>query len=154
MQTIDFVIIFMFIALIFIYGTRSGKGISSMNHYFGGDKTLPWWAVSLSIVATETSVLTFLSIPALSYGGNFFFLQLCIGYILGRILVVKFILPLYIDGQYISPYQAVGKFSGRGMQRLISGTFLITRLLADGVRLFAVAIPLSMISGWSFIMSP
>jgi len=153
MHTIDLGIIFLFLVLIFIYGTRSGRHIETMNHYFSGDRTLPWWAVSLSIVATETSVLTFLSIPALSYMGNFFFLQLTVGYILGRYLVVRFLLPLYIDGQYISPYQAVGKYAGRNMQRLVSAAFLVTRLLADGVRLFAVAIPLSMITGWSFVMS-
>lgn len=153
MQSIDWVIIFIFMTTVYIYGTQSGKSVQSMNHYFSGDKTLPWWAVSLSIVATETSVLTFLSIPALAYGGNLFFLQLCFGYILGRVLVVKYLLPLYINGEYISPYQAIGKFSGRGMQRLVSGTFLFTRLLADGVRLFAVAIPLSIITGWSFMIS-
>ncbi len=153
MQTLDFGIIFLFLVAIFFYGTRSGKKIENMNQYFSGDRSMPWWAISLSIVATETSVLTFLSIPALAYAGNFFFLQLCLGYILGRILVVKYLLPLYADGGYISPYQAVGKFAGRPMQRLVSGTFLFTRLLADGVRLFAVAIPLSMITGWSFVFS-
>jgi len=107
----------------------------------------------LSIVAAETSVLTFLSIPGLAYIGNFSFLQVCMGYIVGRVIISFVLLPMYSGGKFITVYQAITEKAGVPMQRVMSITFMFTRLLADGVRLFAVAIPLSMITGLSFMQS-
>ncbi|HDT12373.1 MAG TPA: sodium:solute symporter, partial [Candidatus Marinimicrobia bacterium] len=104
-------------------------------------------------VAAETSVLTFLSIPGLAYITNLSFLQVCLGYVLGRFLVSFILLPMYARGNYISVYESIREKGGITMQRVMSITFMFTRLLADGVRLFAVAIPLSMITGLSYSIS-
>ncbi len=115
------------------WGAWLGRGQSGATDYFLGSRSLPWWAVLLSVVATETSTLTFLSIPGVSYLGTMTFLQLTLGYLLGRALLT-------------------GRF-GEGTRRLTSGVFMGTRLLADSVRLFATAIPLALITGWDYPVS-
>ena len=102
-----------------------------------------------SIVATETSVLTFISVPGLAYREDWFFLELALGYILGRILVAKFLLPLYFERDITSIYEVIGHKYGAGLQKLSSGIFLITRLLADGVRFLATAVIVQVVTGWS-----
>ncbi len=106
---------------------------------------MPWWAVLFSVIATETSTLTFISIPAVAYGGNLTFLQLTFGYIAGRIIVAVWFLPAYDRGAISTAYQFLAQRFGEGMRKAASSTFIITRLLADGVRLFATAIPLAII---------
>ncbi len=106
---------------------------------------MPWWAVLFSVVATETSTLTFISVPAVAYGGNLTFLQITFGYILGRITVALLFLPRYYEGELATAYQFLEKRFGDSMRNVTSSTFLVTRLLADGVRLFATAIPLAII---------
>src|SRR6056297_979758 len=98
-----------------------------------------------SVVATETSTLTFISIPAVAYGGNLTFLQITLGYIVGRILVSKLLLPAYFKGKLSTAYQFLDQRFGASMRNAASTTFMVTRLLADGVRLFATAIPLAII---------
>jgi len=111
-----------------------------------GSKELPWWAICFSIVATETSTLTVIGIPAIAYGGSMTFFQMTFGYLLGRIVVAAFFLPKYMSGELQTAYSYLGERFGRRMQRLSSVTFLATRLLADGVRLFATAIPIRIIA--------
>src|SRR5699024_4974028 len=106
---------------------------------------IPWWEVLFSVVATETSTLTFISIPAVSYGGNLTFLQITFGYIVGRILVSICFLTKYYEGELSTAYQFLGDRFGQSMRNVTSTTFMVTRLLADGVRLFATAIPLAVI---------
>ena len=101
-----------------------------------------------SIVATETSVLTFVSVPGLAYGGNWFFLQLAMGYVVGRILVSLFLLPLYFKGEIISIYEVIGNRFGTVVQKAASGIFLTTRLFADGVRFLATAVIVQVVTGW------
>ncbi|MHC4728913.1 MAG: sodium:solute symporter family transporter, partial [Planctomycetota bacterium] len=110
-----------------------------------GGRQIPWFAVTFSIVATETSVLTFISIPAVSYQGNMTFLQIALGYIVGRILVALVMIPAYYRGEIDTAYHFLGKRFGQGMRNTASITFMVTRVLADGVRLFATAIPLALI---------
>ncbi|MEA1986841.1 MAG: sodium:solute symporter [Candidatus Marinimicrobia bacterium] len=153
MSWIDYVIIIVFMGGVFVAGTLLGRGVKDVKGYFSANNNLPWWAVMLSIVAAETSVLTFLSIPGLAYLGNFSFLQVCIGYIVGRIIISFVLLPMYSQGKFITVYQAITEKAGISMQRIMSITFMGTRLLADGVRLFAVAIPLSMITNLTFMQS-
>ncbi len=153
MHWIDIAIIAAFMTGVFVAGSVLGKSVKNMKDYFSGGNRLPWWAVMVSIVAAETSVLTFLSIPGVAYLGNFTFLQVCIGYIVGRILVAAVFIPMYAKGNFISVYQAITEKGGITMQRIMSITFMLTRLLADGVRLFAVAIPLSMITGLPYFHS-
>jgi len=106
---------------------------------------MPWWAILFSVVATETSTLTFISVPAVAYGGDLTFLQITFGYITGRILVSIFFLPAYSQGNLATAYQFLGNRFGPSMRNITSTTFMVTRLLADGVRLFATAIPLAII---------
>lgn len=102
----------------------------------------------LSIVATETSVLTFVSIPGLAYRGDWFFLQIALGYILGRILVSILLLPRYFESGISSIYEVIGQRFGKGMQKSASAVFLVTRILADGVRFLATAVVIQVITGW------
>ena len=127
---------------------------SDLRGYFLGNRDLPWWAVSLSIVATETSALTVISVPAVAYLGNLTFLQLALGYLLGRVLVAFLLLPKYYAGEMVTAYAFLGQHFGPHMQATASIAFLFTRLLADGVRLFAAAIPMRVIlSGFGYDVS-
>lgn len=142
---LDYVVLIAYLIAVAIFGLKSsGKQGSNKDYFLGGDG-IPWWAVLFSVVATETSTLTFISIPAVAYGGNLTFLQITIGYFIGRILVALFFLPKYYDGEMFTAYQFLEKRFGSSMRNATSTTFLITRLLADGVRLFATAIPLAII---------
>ncbi len=117
--------------------------------YFLGQRGLPWWAIMLSIVATETSALTVISIPGIAARGDLTFLQLAFGYLAGRIGVAALLLPGYFEGTQDTAYQRLERRFGRGARRAASGVFLLTRALADCVRIFATAIPLAIITHWS-----
>ncbi len=121
--------------------------------FFLGRKNLPWVVAMFSIVATETSVLTFISIPGIAYRGNWLFLQLAIGYIIGRILVSVFLLPQYFNLGVTSIYEVLGKKFGSEIQKIASGVFLITRILADGIRFLATAVIVQVVTGWSLPMA-
>ncbi|MFC1746982.1 sodium:solute symporter [Candidatus Neomarinimicrobiota bacterium] len=138
--SLDVWIIALFLGGTLVYGIWSGRRNTTNQAYFLAERTLPWWAVMLSVVATETSVLTFISVPGLAYRGNWFFLQLAIGYILGRVAVSALLLPLYYSEGVTSIYQYIGQRFGGRVQRISSAIFLATRLLADGVRFFATAL--------------
>lgn len=142
---IDYSVLAVYLIGVAIFGLKiSGKQTSTKDYFLGGEG-IPWWAVLLSVVATETSTLTFISIPAVAYGGNLTFLQITLGYIIGRIFVTIYFLPKYYDGEMFTAYQFLEKRFGASMRNATSTTFMITRLLADGVRLFATAIPLAII---------
>jgi SSS family transporter len=126
-------------------GAWIGRKQRTTTDYFLGGRQIPWFAVTFSIVATETSVLTFISIPAVSYQGNMTFLQIALGYIVGRVLVALVMIPAYYRGEIDTAYHFLGKRFGQGMRNTASITFMVTRVLADGVRLFATAIPLALI---------
>lgn len=117
--------------------------------YFLGRHGLPWWAILLSIVATETSALTVISVPGLAATGNLTFIQLAFGYLIGRIGVAALLLPGYFEGTQDTAYQRLERRFGPKARRVASGLFLITRSLADAVRVFATAIPLAIITHWS-----
>jgi len=155
---IDYVVIVVYLIGVAALGIYAAGRQSSTSDYFMGGDGLPWWAVMFSVVATETSTLTFISIPAVAYGGNLTFLQITFGYIVGRILVSKILLPAYFQGNLSTAYQFLEQRFGDAMRNAASTTFMITRLLADGVRLFATAIPLAIIlrlggafTGWGDI---
>jgi solute:Na+ symporter, SSS family len=117
--------------------------------YFLGGRTAPWWALAFSIVATETSTLTIIGTPAIAYGGNLTFLQLIFGYLIGRILIVLVLLPGYFRGDFFTAYALIEKRFGQRMRAVAASTFLITRALAEGVRVSAIAIVLSVVLGTS-----
>src|ERR1700724_2504829 len=117
--------------------------------YFLGGRNAPWWALALSIVATETSTLTIIGTPAIAYGGNLTFLQLIFGYLIGRVLIVLVLLPGYFRGDFFTAYALIEKRFGQRMRAVAASTFLITRALAEGVRVSAIAIVLSVVLGTS-----
>ena len=153
MHWIDLTIIFIFLAGFSLYGIWQSRFNESSEDYFLGGRNLPWPVAMLSIVATETSVLTFISIPGLAYRGDWFFLQLAIGYILGRILVSLILLPQYFNSGVTSIYEIIGQKFGPNLQKVASGIFLITRILADGVRFLATAVVVQVITGWTLPMA-
>jgi SSS family transporter len=135
------------------WGAWLGRGSRTGEDYFLGGRDLPWTAVLLSVVATETSTLTFLSIPGVAYAGSLGFLQIALGYLVGRIVVAYWLLPGYHEGRLVTAYESLEQRFGPETRRLTSGIFMVTRLLADSVRLFATAIPLSLVTGWSLTVS-
>ena len=145
MRLLDLAVILAYLVAIAAIGLRLSGRQASATAYFVGERDLPWWAVCFSIVATETSTLTVISVPGVAYMGAFGFVELAIGYLIGRALVAAILLPLYMRGGFISIYQYLGERFGAGLQRLASVTFLVTRLLAEGVRLFASAIPIKLL---------
>ncbi|MEX0647901.1 MAG: sodium:solute symporter [Balneolaceae bacterium] len=142
---LDGIVIILYLVSVAVFGIWSAGTQKSTTDYFLGGRNMPWWAILFSVVATETSTLTFISIPAVAYGGNLMFLQLTFGYIIGRIIVAIWFLPAYVEGELTTAYQYLEQRFGAGMRKAASSTFIITRLLADGVRLFATAIPLAII---------
>ena len=124
-----------------VWATRQQR---TAGDYFLGARSLPTWAILLSIVATETSALTVISVPALAARGDLTFLQLPLGYILGRMAVARWLLPGYFRGDQETAYVRLEHRFGPVTRRAASGVFLVTRLLADGVRVYAGAIPLAL----------
>ncbi|MEM1125754.1 MAG: sodium:solute symporter [Bacteroidota bacterium] len=143
---IDYVVLVAYVLGVALFGIWVGGKQTGTQDYFLGGRDLPWWAVCFSVVATETSTLTVIGVPAVAYGGTLTFFQLTFGYLLGRILVSLIFLPRYAQGQLTTAYAFLGARYGDGLRATASVTFLITRLLADGVRLFATAIPLKVIA--------
>ena len=150
MHPVDLAIIIVYLAAMPVLGVLVGRRQRSAADYFIGERSLPWWVVCLSIVATETSTLTVLSTPGLIWAGaggynGFTYLQLPFGYIIGRTLVSFVLLPRYFKGKQSTAYAFLGQRFGPAMQGLSSVAFIVTRLLAEGVRLFAGAIPIQVI---------
>jgi solute:Na+ symporter, SSS family len=148
MHSIDLIIIVLFLSGSAGFGIWQGRKNKSSSDYFVAGRSLPWLIAMFSIVATETSVLTFISIPGLAYRGDWQFLQLAMGYIAGRVLVSIFLLPIYFKTGVTSIYEVLGDRFGHKIQKLASGIFMITRVLADGIRFLAVAIIVQLITGW------
>lgn len=147
--TLDYFIVVAYLIGIAVIGLVSGGRQTSAREYFLGRKNIPWWAVCFAIVATETSTLTFISIPGLAYATNLNFLQLTFGYLIGRVAISVVLLPEYAKGDLVTAYQLLGQRFGPKMRNTASLTFMGTRLLADGVRLYATAIPLTLLlRGW------
>ncbi|MCF7823393.1 MAG: sodium:solute symporter [Candidatus Marinimicrobia bacterium] len=149
LSVLDFSIIIFFLVGISAYGIYNSRFNKTSEDYFLAGRDMPWWAAMLSIVATETSVLTFISVPGLAYRDDWFFLQLALGYILGRILVSLFLLPAYFKGGISSIYEVLGQRFGIKIQKTASGVFLVTRILADGIRFLATAVIVQVVTGWS-----
>lgn len=128
-------------------GVWLGRNQKNSTDYFVAGRSLPWWAVMFSIVAAETSALTFISVPGLAVVGNFGFLQVCFGYILGRIVVATVLLPRYFAGNLVTAYALLETRFGPATRRFTSVVFMATRAMADSVRVFASAIPIALIIG-------
>lgn len=144
LPTLDLAILGVYLLAMLAIGVWVGRGQKSTLDYFLGDRSLPWWAVLLSIVATETSTVTFLSIPGKTYapGGDMRFLQITFGYVVGRILVVFILLPLYFRGEPFTAYEVLQRRFGKASRRATSLLFLVTRNLSDSLRLYISALVL------------
>jgi len=143
-KTLDYVIIVVFLIGSALFGMLIGGKQKTVKDYFLGSKEIPWWAVCFSIVAAETSTLTFISIPGLAYLTNLNFLQVTFGYLIGRIIVAAVLLPAYNKGELKTAYTYLENRFGGKTRSFSSIIFLFTRTAADGVRLFATAIPLKL----------
>jgi len=144
-QTLDYVILVLYLIGVAVLGIMRGGRQSSTRDYFLGRDAIPWWVVCFSIVAAETSTLTFISIPGLAYFANLNFLQVTMGYLLGRIVISFIFLPAYYKGELSTAYAFLERRFGMKTRSFASLVFLFTRLAAEGVRLFAAAIPLKFI---------
>ena len=147
---LDYVIVAVYLVGVTVAGILiSGRQRSSRDYFLGG-KEMSWWSVGFSIVASETSTLTFISIPGLAFTGNLYFLQLVVGYFIGRLIVSVVFIPAYYRGDLETAYDFLGKRFGLSLRRLASSVFILTRVLASGVRLFATAIPVHLITGLDY----
>ncbi len=153
MQPIDLAIIILFLVGNTLFGLWHGKSNKNSNDYFLGNHNLPWIVAMLSIVASETSVLTFVSVPGLAYRGDWSFLQLAMGYIIGRILVSAILLPMYFKHGVSSIYEIIGIRFGTGMQKVAALVFLVTRTLGDAIRFLAPGVVVQVVTGWSLPLS-
>ncbi|MBK6424181.1 MAG: sodium:solute symporter [Gemmatimonadetes bacterium] len=148
MATLDLAVIALYFCLTLGVGLWVSRRQQTAGDYFLGARDLPAWAILLSIVATETSALTVISIPAVAARGDLTFLQLPLGYLIGRLAVSVWLLPGYFRGEQDTAYARLEHRFGTPTRRLTSGIFLVTRALADGVRVYAGAIPLAVLAGW------
>lgn len=140
LSPLDLLIIAIYLVGVTLFGLRFRKSQRTLKDYFLAGNTIPWWAISLSIVAAETSTLTVISVPGLAYAGDFRFLQLVIGYLVGRVIVSFIFIPQYFRGELVTAYQLIERRFGQRLRALTAGIFLVTRAAAEGVRVFAVAI--------------
>lgn len=145
MKALDLIIIFGYLIGIVLFGTWFGRKQKTTTDYFLGDRSVPWWAVAFSIVATETSTITFISVPGIAFarGGNFQFLQLVFGYLLGRIVISILFIPSYFRGELLTVYQLLDRRFGGKIKMLAASLFVVMRNIADGIRLLLTAIVLS-----------
>src|SRR5271165_7043218 len=147
MHSADFTVIALYLIAITWFGARFRTRQQGLKDYFLGGRTAPWWAISLSIVSAETSTLTVIGTPPLAFAGNFEFLQLVFGYLLARIVISVLFLPQYFRGQMYTAYELMRRRFGERVRKLTAAIFLVLRALAEGVRVFAVSIVISIILG-------
>src|SRR5947209_11680894 len=145
MHSADLAIILAYLAGITLFGARFGRGQKSLRDYFLGGRTAPWWAISLSTVSAETSTLTLVGTPALAFGGNLGFLQIVLGYLLARIVISFVFLPQYFKGEMFTAYELMRRRFGERVRKLTASIFLVTRALAEGVRVFAISLVISIV---------
>ncbi len=156
LSTPDLVIVALYLIGITLFGLRFRRNLgqgSSLKSYFLADNTIPWWAIALSIVSAETSTLTIVSIPGVAFAGDLGFLQVVLGYMLGRVVVALLFLPRYFRGEMLTAYQLIDQRFGHTLHKLTAGLFLLTRAAAEGVRVFAISIVVSIAIGTGDVLS-
>jgi SSS family solute:Na+ symporter len=142
-RPLDLIILIIYLTGTMLFGVYFSRAQKDVKTYFVGSRRVPWWAIMASIVSTETSSVTFISVPGFAFTGNFTFLQLVMGYLLGRMAVSLLFVPQYFRGELLTVYQLLGQRFGAGVRRLASSLFLITRSLADGFRLYLTGLVLA-----------
>jgi SSS family transporter len=154
LRPVDLALVLAYLVGITLFGLRFRKANQgTLRAYFLADRDIPWWAIALSIVAAETTTLTLISVPGLAYTGDFGFLQLGFGYLLGRIVICILFLPRYFRGELLTAYQLIGQRFGRRLHRFTAFLFLVMRAAAEGVRVFAVAIVVGIAIGTGDVAS-
>jgi solute:Na+ symporter, SSS family len=142
----DYLVIGGYLAAITAFGSWFARYQKTTRDYFLTDRSVPWWAVCFTVVATETSTLTFIGIPAAAYAGNMTFLQLAMGYVIGRVIVSLLFIPAYFRGDLFTSYELLQRRFGTRVKTLSAVIFLVTRSLADGIRLFATALVIAVVT--------
>jgi SSS family transporter len=159
LRAFDLALVAVYLVGITLFGLRfrkrtgTGAADRSLRSYFLANNTIPWWAISLSIVSAETSTLTIISIPGVAFAGDFGFLQVVIGYMIGRIVVAGLFLPRYFAGEMLTAYQLIDRRFGPSLHKVTAGLFLLTRAAAEGVRVFAVSIVVGIAIGTRDVLS-
>jgi solute:Na+ symporter, SSS family len=153
LNKLDLAIIALYLAGITLFGLRFRKRHRSLRDYFLAGRDIPWWAIALSIVAAETSTLTIVSVPGIAYDSNLTFLQLVMGYVVGRVVISFVLLPHYFRGDLFTAYELIERRFGRNLRSLTAGLFLLTRAAAEGVRVYAVSIVVSIALGTGEVAS-
>jgi len=153
LDKLDLAIIALYLVGITLFGLRFRKRQRSLRDYFLAGRDMPWWAIALSIVAAETSTLTVISIPGLAYDTNLTFLQVVMGYLVGRVVISFVLLPHYFRGDLYTAYELIERRFGRGLRSLTAGLFLLTRAAAEGVRVYAVSIVVAIALGTGEVAS-
>jgi Na+/proline symporter len=144
MHLLDLAILVVYLVGTVLFGAWfSKRERRDVKAYFVSGQSVPWWAIMASVVSTETSSLTFVSVPGFAFTGNFTFLQLVIGYLFGRLAVTLIFVPLYFRGELLTVYQLLGDRFGSGVRRAASSLFLLTRSIADGFRLYLTGLVLA-----------
>ncbi len=149
----DFAVIAIYLIGITLFGVRFRKRQRNLRDYFLAGRDIPWWAITLSIVAAETSTLTVISVPGLAYSTDMTFLQVALGYVTGRIIISFLLLPHYFRGDLFTAYELIERRFGTRLRTLTSGLFLLTRAAAEGVRVYAVSIVVSIALGTGEVAS-
>jgi SSS family transporter len=153
LDKLDLAIIALYLVGITLFGLRFRKRHRTLRDYFLAGRDIPWWAIALSIVAAETSTLTIISIPGLAYDTNLTFLQVVMGYMVGRVVISFVLLPHYFRGDLYTAYELIECRFGRGLRSLTAGLFLLTRTAAEGVRVYAVSIVVAIALGTGEVSS-
>lgn len=150
LSSFDAFVLLAYLLGVVLLGAWLGRGKQDAKRFLLGGRNTPWWAILGSIVATETSTVTFLSVPGIAFasGGDLRFLQLAMGYIVGRLIIVVWLLPPYFRGELFTAYELLRKRFGFPTQVMASLIFLVTRNLGDGLRLFLTAVVLEGTLGW------
>jgi solute:Na+ symporter, SSS family len=145
MRLLDLGVILFYLIAITIFGAQFRRKQKSLKDYFLGGRDAPWWAIALSIVSAETSTLTVIGTPGLAFNGNLGFLQVVFGYLLARVVISFILMPHYFRGEMYTAYEVMQRRFGHRIRRLTAGAFLILRALAEGVRVFAISIVVSIV---------
>jgi SSS family transporter len=153
MRYADLAVIVVYLIGITWFGARFRHSQKSLRDYFLGGRDTPWWAIGFSIVSAETSTLTVIGTPALAFNGNFGFLQVVFGYLLARVVIATLLMPHYFRGELYTAYELMERRFGARIRKLTAGTFLVLRALAEGVRVFAISIVVSIVLGTGHVMS-
>src|SRR3984885_15372404 len=153
LSALDLSLVAIYLAGITLFGLQFRSKDRSLKNYFLADRKIPWWAIALSIVAAETSTLTIISVPGLAYTGDWGFLQIVLGYLLGRIVVCILFLPRYFRGELLTAYEVIGERFGPRLHKLTAFLFLFLRAAAEGVRVFAVSIVVGIAIGTGDVLS-